>query len=184
MACEPYDWAVRLCTEAATSTIIDDSVIKSLPSPPGFKVIEKSQKKETNTGTDEKRTTEINSLLASKAMQIAMAPAKSIPMNMIMSYMSGTSLQIIPIMAALMLLSGPIKAILGIRSAFKPVLGNKEIQSQVNSAMILYILFQGALMYIGLRKLNSMGLIPNTKSDWLSWEKHVDYNKNIKSFVF
>ncbi|CCC70105.1 hypothetical protein NCAS_0E00350 [Naumovozyma castellii] len=186
MSVEPFEWAVKLCNlkeEEAT----DSSAIKTLPSPPGYGVVEvgKNQhESQGNKATEAIRMKELNNLLAQKAMSIAMQPAKSIPMNMIMSYMSGTSLQIIPIMAALMLLSGPLKAIFSIRAAFKPVLGNKEIQSQVNSAMFLYIVFQGALMYIGIRKLNAMGLIPNTKSDWLTWELPVDYNIGRKVFAF
>lgn len=180
----PDDWAVNL---------VDPQYIKSLavvsagkiPEPPGFKAhgerdSKSKSKKQSDVQENEK---DIGALQLQKAWQIAMQPAKSIPMNFIMSYMSGTSLQIIPIMTALMLLSGPIKAIFGVRRTFKPVLGNSATENQIMSAMALYIIFQLALMYIGVRKLNSMGLIPNTRSDWLSWEKRVDYNKDIRSFV-
>lgn len=126
----------------------------------------------------------INQLQVQKAWQIALGPVKSIPMNFVMSYMSGTSLQIIPIMTALMMLVGPIKALFGIATAFKPVLGNKDVEGQVQAAMVVFVLGQGALMFIGIRKLNQMGLLPNTASDWLAWEKLVNYNKGIESYSF
>lgn len=41
-----------------------------------------------------------------------MGPAKSIPMNAIMIYMSGTSLQIFTVMVTAMLFFNPVKAIM------------------------------------------------------------------------
>ncbi|QLL33061.1 hypothetical protein HG536_0D05820 [Torulaspora globosa] len=180
----PEEWAVNL---------VDPRYIKGLavapanriPDPPGFKVKgerESTWKPKGQSDSGGKRK-DIEALQLQKAWQIALQPAKAIPMNLFMSYMSGTSLQIIPIMTALMLLSGPIKAIFGVRKAFKPVLGNSATESQITAAMAMYIIFQMVLMFIGLRKLNSMGLIPNTRSDWLSWEKRADYNKGIRSFI-
>lgn len=177
------EWAVNL---------VDPKYIKGLtvaptnrmPDPPGFKA--KGERESTwkpKSQSDSGKRKDIEALQVQKAWQIALQPAKAIPMNLIMSYMSGTSLQIIPIMTALMLLSGPIKSIFGVRKAFKPVLGNSATESQIATAMAMYIIFQMALMFIGLRKLNSMGLIPNTRSDWLSWEKRVDYNEGIRSFI-
>ncbi|CAI4061378.1 chaperone EMC4 SKDI_07G0340 [Saccharomyces kudriavzevii IFO 1802] len=184
---EPYEWAKRLLdTKYIEKYSIQNS--NTLPSPPGFEGgaskgnISKKQQDAVSQTTTVARKNQITTLQVQKAWQIALQPAKSIPMNIFMSYMSGTSLQIIPIMTALMLLSGPIKAILSTRSAFKPVSGNKETQSQVQTAMFMFIAFQGVLMYIGYRKLNSMGLIPNAKSDWLPWEKVVHYNHGSQWF--
>ncbi|KOG99302.1 chaperone EMC4 [Saccharomyces eubayanus] len=184
---EPHEWAERLLnTKYIEKYTVQNS--NTLASPPGFENgaskgnISKKQRDATSQTTTLAQKNQITTLQVQKAWQIAFQPAKSIPMNIFMSYMSGTSLQIIPIMTALMLLSGPIKAILSTRSAFKPVLGNKETQSQVQTAMLMFIAFQGVLMYIGYRKLNSMGLIPNAKSDWLPWEEIVDYNHGLKWF--
>lgn len=183
----PSQWAVNLTNPkyAKGLTIVSSN---SMPSPGGFGSIE-------NTGKDSlaARKKKFNSHVSSqdvaalqmqKAWQIALAPAKSVPMNFFMSYMSGTSLQIIPIMTALMLLSGPIKSIFQVRSSFKPVLGTSVTESQILVPMLVFIACQFVLMYIGFQKLNSMGLIPNTRSDWLSWERHIDYNDEIKSFAF
>ncbi|CAI4062443.1 hypothetical protein SUVZ_07G0270 [Saccharomyces uvarum] len=184
---EPEEWAEHLLdTKYIEKYTIQNS--NTLASPPGFEngaskgSVSKKQREATSQATSLAQKNQTTTLQVQKAWQIAFQPAKSVPMNIFMSYMSGTSLQIIPIMTALMLLSGPIKAILSTRSAFKPVLGNKETQSQVQTAMFMFIVFQGVLMYIGYRKLNSMGLIPNSKSDWLPWEEIVDYNRGLKWF--
>lgn len=178
-------WAHNLVNKNYVKEIKVETSNK-IPAPPGFKAVgerETSTKaKKVNSAANKEK--QIGDLQIQKAWQIAFQPAKSIPMNIVMSYMSGSSLQIIPIMTALMLLSGPVKSILGVKKAFKPVLGNVETEGQIMGAMFVYILCQLGLMYIGLRKLNSMGLIPNTKSDWLSWEKYVDYNGGIRSFAF
>ena len=34
----------------------------------------------------------------------------------------------------------------------------------------VYILMQCLLLALGIWKVNSMGLLPTTKSDWLAWE--------------
>lgn len=185
MSTEPFQWAIDLTNPKYAKSV---SVINSnsLPSPNGFKVIDgkdslAAHKKNFNAHV---KSEDIVTLQIQKAWQIALAPAKSIPMNFFMSYMSGTSLQIISIMTALMLLSGPIKAIFQVKSSFKPVLGPSVTVSKISAPIALYIVCQFALMYIGFQKLNSMGLLPNTRSDWLTWEKHVNYNNGIKSFAF
>jgi hypothetical protein len=50
--------------------------------------------------------------LQQRAWDVAMGPAKSIPMNAIMIYMSGTSLQIFTVMVTAMLFFNPVKAIM------------------------------------------------------------------------
>lgn len=46
-----------------------------------------------------------------------MGPAKSIPMNAIMIYMSGTSLQIFTVMVTAMLFFNPIKAMMQVQTS-------------------------------------------------------------------
>lgn len=46
-----------------------------------------------------------------------MAPAKSIPMNAIMIYMSGTGLQIFTVVVTAMLFFNPIKAIMQVQQS-------------------------------------------------------------------
>ncbi|GMM54236.1 chaperone [Maudiozyma humilis] len=178
----PKDWVDNLCNPKYVSTL-KATTKKGAVYPPGFEPEAAADTAEKQGSEKRRPESELDGMQVQKAWQIALQPLKSLPMNFFMSYMSGTSLQIIPIMAALMLLSGPIKAIFGIRDAFKPVLGNSRTISTIRLAMVLYIIGQGLLMYIGIRKLNQMGLIPNTKSDWLAWEPHMDYTKKLKSLV-
>ncbi|AMD22675.1 HHL095Cp [Eremothecium sinecaudum] len=180
-SCNIPQWARNL-TDPNYHKSITIVSSNTLPSPPGYS--KKGELKNVNASKREERsnTEHINSLQISKAWQLALAPAKNIPMNIFMSYMSGTSLQVIPLMTALMLLSGPIKSVASIRSTFRGLLDNNEIYANVIAAMFMYVLFQCVLMAIGLQKLNSMGLLPNTKSDWLAWESPMAYN--IKAYAF
>lgn len=85
-------------------------------------------------------------------------------------------------MTALMFVSNPVKSIANMRQTFKPVMGNAEAQPQVVVAMVMFVFFQIILMGIGIHKLNSMGLIPNTRSDWLLLEQPAVYKG--KSYAF
>jgi hypothetical protein len=98
-----------------------------------------------------------------------MGPAKQIPMNLLMSYMSGSSLQIIPISMTLMLFTSTFKAILSVNTSFKR-LDTTDNHNDVLMAKLAYLFLQMVIIGIGVFKLNSMGLIPTTKGDWLSWE--------------
>jgi hypothetical protein len=59
---------------------------------------------------------DVESLKQKKAWDVAIAPAKSVPMNAFMLYMSGTGVQIFSMMCVGMLLTSPVKAILSIRT--------------------------------------------------------------------
>ena len=43
-------------------------------------------------------------------------------------------------------------------------------KSQMLGVKAVYILMQVALLGLGVYKVNSMGLLPTTRSDWLAWE--------------
>ncbi|SMN18051.1 similar to Saccharomyces cerevisiae YGL231C EMC4 Member of a transmembrane complex required for efficient folding of proteins in the ER [Maudiozyma saulgeensis] len=182
MSVQMEEWAQHMC-DSTYSNKLKQGRKKNALYPPGFTPSDNDDGKNGEAVNQKRTVVNLDALQVQKAWQIALQPLKSIPMNFFMSYMSGTSLQIIPIVAALMLLSGPIKAIFSVKQAFKPVLGNSNTNSTIRGAMLLYIIGQCALMYIGIRKLNQMGLIPNTASDWLAWEQKVDYNQDIKSVV-
>ena len=51
-----------------------------------------------------------------KAWEVATAPAKALPMNAFMMYMSGSGVQIFSIMITAMMLYQPVKAILGVQT--------------------------------------------------------------------
>lgn len=113
---------------------------------------------------------QLDDLKVKKAWEIATAPAKQIPMSLLMSYMTGNSLQVIPIMMTLTLLWNPLKAIFTETGpAFRP------LHTEANSTQILvmrltFIVCQLAGAAIGVWKLGQMGLIPNREADWLAWK--------------
>lgn len=143
-----------------------------IPSPPGFdsNFITSTTNKKNNVPDDKKHTVDVEGLKSKKVWELAIGPAKTIPMNLIMSYMTGNSLQMIPIMTTLMMLWTPLKSIfVDTNRIFK------SYQTETNGDIILqsklvFIACQVACMSIGIWKLNSMGLIPNSESDWLSWK--------------
>lgn len=90
-------------------------------------------------------------------------------MNLIMSYMSGNSLQLMSMMMTLTLFTGPLKAIFSIGTTFQG-LETEKTKQDVLLAKATFIFLQLVVIAIGVYKLNSMGLIPNRRGDWLSWE--------------
>ena len=57
------------------------------------------------------RTVDTVSIQQAKAWEVAMAPAKSIPMNLMMLYMSGNSVQIFSMMCVYMTVVNPLRGI-------------------------------------------------------------------------
>ena len=88
-----------------------------------------------------------------------MAPSKQIPMNAIMMYMSGNSLQIFSIMMVLMLFKGPIQGIINTNAAFAKY-ETPSTHSHLLGVKIVYMLMQLVLLALGIWKVNAMGLLP------------------------
>ena len=42
--------------------------------------------------------------------------------------------------------------------------------AQILGIKVVYVLMQLLLLGLGVYKVNAMGLLPTTKSDWLAWE--------------
>lgn len=119
-----------------------------------------------------KSNAEVELLKSKKIWEVAIAPAKSIPMNLFMSYMTGNSLQIIPMSMTLMLLWNPIKAIFNDTNISFSKLETKSNRGQITLAKLVFILFQVLNMGVGVYKLYKMGLIPHTEADWLAWKEY------------
>lgn len=101
----------------------------------------------------------METLKLKKAWEIALAPVKSLPMTVIMMYMSGNSLQIFSIMMVFMAFKNPIAGLLATNQAFE------RFQSESNAAQILqtklvYVAMQLVALGVGIWKINSMGLLP------------------------
>jgi ER membrane protein complex subunit 4 len=133
----------------------------------------------------DRKPLETDALKLKKAWEVALAPSKNIPMNAVMMYMSGNSLQIFSIMMVFMLFKGPIQGLIGTNAQFV------KFETESNKAQLwgckgVYVLVQLALLGLGVWKVNAMGLLPyvfffcqvwtvltmnrTTRSDWLAWE--------------
>ncbi|OWB70947.1 hypothetical protein B5S31_g628 [[Candida] boidinii] len=117
---------------------------------------------------------ELEKLKMKKAWEVAFSPAKNIPMNLIMMFFSPNGLQLIPIIMTLALFTGPVKDILNVNAKFDTIdIGERPSEYDRFILKMTYCLCSCGTILIGLYKLNSMGLIPNTSSDWLSWEETI-----------
>lgn len=135
---------------------------------------------------------ETDDLFLKKAWELAIAPAKTIPMNAIMMYMSGNTLQIFSIMMTAMLFMNPLKALSTVGSSFARF-DNDRTHTRLWPVKLAYIGLQIATIALGIWKVNGMGLLPyvvlwcglgglllsislltppcrTTRSDWLAWE--------------
>ncbi|EPY52101.1 ER membrane protein complex subunit 4 [Schizosaccharomyces cryophilus OY26] len=145
------------------------------PSPRGFQVnsnsLRKSNRDQTSSESsaiDVRKQNAEKALIMKKAWELAYSPLKQIPMNLVFAYMSGNSLQIFSIITTFMLFLNPLKAISAAGDAFSSF---RTIHPNAMwPPMIAYILAQCLLMAIGIYKLQKMGLLPTTTSDWLAWE--------------
>lgn len=132
-----------------------------------------------NSKPKEKTSVNVDALKTKKIWEIATGPAKSIPMNLFMSYMTGNSLQMIPIMTTLMMLLNPIKAIFNDTNKMFRNLETDKNASVILQAKLLFIVCQLGCMGIGIWKLNKMGLIPNSDADWLSFKSLPPINNKL-----
>ncbi|KAK3940158.1 hypothetical protein QBC46DRAFT_130217 [Diplogelasinospora grovesii] len=147
--------------------------------PPGYpssQVVSSGSKKrdaakDTKAAQPRKAPTgeEMDKLKLKKAWEVALGPIKGLPMTAIMMYMSGNSLQIFSIMMVFMAFKNPIIGILATNQAFErfETETNRDKIFQVKAA---YVLMQLVALGLGIWKVNSMGLFPTTRSDWLAWE--------------
>jgi hypothetical protein len=146
---------------------------------------EDESRKETK---DNEREEMIARLKIKKAWDTAFIPAKSIPMNAFMLYMSGNSIQIFSIMITVMLLWNSLSSMIGAlngiivlisvfkqfkRSTTEPI-GTFELvlslkDSQLILPLLVYVLLQGCNLGLGIWKLGGMGLLPTATSDWLAY---------------
>ncbi|KAK5695754.1 hypothetical protein LTR17_024402 [Elasticomyces elasticus] len=146
---------------------------QSFPDPLGYQVASRQQKSSSNKTIAQPRkqptADEMDTLKLKKAWELALAPAKQLPMNAIGMYMTGNSLQIFSIMMVFMLFKGPIQAVLNIQNTFQ------RLETDTNRQQMLAVkaAFVGCnllALALGIWKVNGMGLLPTTRSDWLAWE--------------
>ncbi|KAK4163167.1 hypothetical protein QBC43DRAFT_320086 [Cladorrhinum sp. PSN259] len=160
-------WAIEL-----TSPPPYKSKQPSFPDPPGFPTPQTGSSKKKSTQISQRTpptTEEMDTLKLKKAWEVALAPIKSIPMTGIMMYMSGNSLQIFSIMMVFMAFKNPIMGILATNQAFEKF-ESETNRGKVLQVKVVYVVCQLFALALGVYKVNAMGLLPTTRSDWLAWE--------------
>jgi len=144
--------------------------LTNVADPPGFAAGGSSKGKSSKHVTIAPPTeAETDDLKIKKAWEVALAPAKQLPMNMVMMYMSGNSLQIFSIMMTAMLFMNPVKAISQLSNTFSKFDGETTRQ-RLLVVKLAYVALQILTIGFGIWKVNAMGLLPTTRSDWLAWE--------------
>lgn len=134
----------------------------TFPDPPGFTSSTTTKPSKSNKSTTTRKpptTEEMETLKLKKAWEIALAPAKQLPMNAIGMYMTGNSLQIFSIMMVFMLFKGPIQALLGIQGTF----ARFESEGKRQEMWMVKAAFVGCNLLalgLGVWKVNGMGLLP------------------------
>ncbi|PWZ00671.1 DUF1077-domain-containing protein [Testicularia cyperi] len=107
-------------------------------------------------------------LKMAKAWELAHSPAKNLPMNAVMLYMSGSGVQIFSMMAVGMLITSPLKGISSMNTAFSRFSAPGQ---SLLLPKVLFVLCHLAGIALGLYKCWSMGLLPTETSDWLAWRQ-------------
>ena len=180
----PPKWVIDLSGSPATAR-----PASKIPDPPGFgsrggsgnKVLPSLPRlsmQPANQFTLQKATTpakppptqaETDDLYLKKAWEVVLAAAKQLPMNFIMMYMSGNTLQIFSIMMVWMLFQNPLRALANTGSTFRRF-DNERTHGRLWAVKLVFVLCQLLCLGVGVWKVNGMGLLPNRRSDWLAWE--------------
>ena len=135
---------------------------------------QRSNNKSQTPSREPPTAAETDTLKLKKGWEIALAPAKALPMNAVMMYMSGNSLQIFSIMMVFMLFKNPITGLISTNEVFTR-LETEGNRGQMLLGKACYVGMQLLALGLGLWKVNGMGLLPTTRSDWLAWEGERDY---------
>ncbi|OCK76109.1 hypothetical protein K432DRAFT_336304 [Lepidopterella palustris CBS 459.81] len=148
----------------------------AIPDPPGFtaalsaKQRSQSSKNAPQAAARKPPTSEeMDTLKLKKAWELAIAPAKQLPMNAIGMYMTGSTLQIFSIFMVFTLFKTPITAILSLQRTFAPFT-TPGTSTRLLPAKLVFVVMNLLMLGLGLWKVNQMGLLPTTRSDWLAWE--------------
>lgn len=129
--------------------------------------------KQTHNKSSKIQNYELIEFKKKKMWELAISPAKNILMNFGMNYMSPNEIQVIPIMMLFMLFINNFQELFQVNSKFNDI--NSKIDAEMDSYdlniwKLIYILSVLGNLGVGVWKLFKIGLIPNSKSDWISWE--------------
>ena len=83
--------------------------------------------------------------------------------------MTGSSLQVFTIILLVTLFRTPITALASLPRAFAPYT-TPSTAPRLLPAKAVYVVVNLVAIGLGVWKINQMGLLPTTRSDWLAWE--------------
>jgi hypothetical protein len=160
----------------------------SLPDPPGYTAAMTKKERALSSKSARKAPTpeEMDTLKMKKAWEVAIGPAKQLPMNAFGAaptrkaqpypanseagmYMTGNTLQIFSVFMVFTLFKTPVLAVLGMQRVFAPY-ETPGTSGRLLGVKAVYILCNLMMLCLGIWKVNGMGLLPTTRSDWLAWE--------------
>ncbi|KAF2125207.1 hypothetical protein P153DRAFT_300702 [Dothidotthia symphoricarpi CBS 119687] len=162
----PPQWVVDLTSPPASKP-----KSATLADPPGYTASMSRKERAQSFKTARKPPTseEMDTLKMKKAWEVAIAPAKQLPMSAFGMYMTGNTLQIFSIFMVFTLFKTPVMAVLGLQRTFAPF-ETPGTSGRLLGVKAVYILTNLLMLCLGIWKVNGMGLLPTTRSDWLAWE--------------
>lgn len=138
----------------------------SLPKPVGYEslhlVDESSLASTAVSASQEKAQKE------QEAYRLAMSPGGGLLSTAFMLWMSGSTLQIFSIMMISMAFLNPIRAIGGIESTFSRFEAG-EVKLNLRLPKLIFLGFQLLSLCLALYKASTLGLLPLTSADWVSY---------------
>lgn len=91
-------------------------------------------------------------------------------------YMTGNTLQIFSVFMVFTLFKTPVLAVLGLQRTFAPF-ETPGTAGRLLGVKLVYIACNLLMLALGIWKVNAMGLLPTTRSDWLAWESERDWSE-------
>jgi len=101
----------------------------------------------------------MDTLKLKKAWELAIGPAKALPMSAIGMWMTGNSLQIFSVFMLYSLLKNPFTAIANTNATFSR-LESEKIKSKLLLVKLVFIMTNLLSVALGIYKIDKMGLLP------------------------
>ncbi|KAF9583067.1 hypothetical protein BGW38_010327, partial [Lunasporangiospora selenospora] len=111
-------------------------------------------------------------LKVKKAWDAALAPGKQLPMQAFMLWMSGNSVQIFSVAITAMLMFSPLRALMSMSQVFEKYESSVKVpflDDRLAFPKLTFVAMQILTILLGMWKLNAMGLLPTSHSDWLAF---------------
>ncbi|KAF9307786.1 hypothetical protein BG003_000182 [Podila horticola] len=170
----PQTWKFDFASTAAQ--VANDSS-KRYADPPGYvgsKDIAAKGQKGGKTMEVDQELLKVKASGETKAWDVALAPGKQLPMQAFMLWMSGNSVQIFSVAITAMLMFSPIKALVSMSQVFERYETVSPVkvpftESKLALPKVTFIAMQVLTILLGMWKLNAMGLLPTSHSDWLAF---------------